>query len=213
MSKIKVMIADDQRLMREGLQTILSLEDDLEVVGTAENGRDALKLALEVTPDVVLMDIRMPVMDGVECTGEMTRLLPDVKIIILTTFDEDQCIVECLQKGARGYLLKDVPSEMLVQSVRDAYRGVVLMQPQIAAKLISQVASRKAPVANPLLDRLTRREMDVLELVSEGLSNKDIARKLYISEGTVKNYISVIYEKLGVKDRTQAVLLMRDSFR
>ncbi|MDF2890530.1 MAG: two component transcriptional regulator, LuxR family [Clostridia bacterium] len=211
--KIKVMITDDQRLMREGLKTILDLEQDLTVVQLAENGRDALDKIADAQPDVILMDIRMPIMDGVECTGIIKQQYPGIKVIILTTFDDDEFIIEALKNGAVGYILKDLSSEKLVGAIRDAYDGNSIMQPEIAAKVISHIAGAiKEPVHHPAAEEinskseLTDREKDVLQLVGKGMSNTEIAKKLFISEGTVKNYISNLYSKLEVDDRSKLTL-------
>jgi DNA-binding NarL/FixJ family response regulator len=210
MNKIKIIIVDDQRLMREGLKTILDLEDDLSVEGIAANGREALELCGQISPDIVLMDIRMPEMDGVEATGLLTKNMPQVKVIILTTFDDDELIIKGLKAGAKTYLLKDLPSERLTEIIRNTYRGDMVLQPQIAAKLVEKALEgsegRAASDASPLSEPLTKREKDILLLMSQGLHNVQISEKLFISEGTVKNYISNIYGKLGINDRTQAVL-------
>lgn len=232
--KIHLLVVDDQRLMREGLRTILELEDDFVVDGIAANGREALEMccAAFTPPNVVLMDIRMPEMDGIAATSQLARQMPDVKVIILTTFDDDELIVQGLRAGAKTYLLKDLPSERLAEIIRATHRGEVVLQSHIAAKLVQQAAGGNPPgkagqaaVARRdsaaidgnrtgasagdivLADPLTVREREVLALMVEGLSNPDIARKLYIGEGTVKNYISSIYAKLGTSDRTQAVLM------
>jgi DNA-binding NarL/FixJ family response regulator len=209
--KIKVMITDDQRLMREGLKTILDLEQDLVVVELAENGRDALDKIAGAQPDVILMDIRMPVMDGVECTGIIKKQHPDIKVLILTTFDDDEFIIEALKNGAVGYMLKDLSSEKLVGAIRDAYNGNSIMQPEIAAKVISHItgsipAKENLPKVRNPKSELTERERDVLQLVGKGMTNTEIAKKLYISEGTVKNYISNLYSKLEVDDRSKLTL-------
>jgi DNA-binding NarL/FixJ family response regulator len=211
--KIKVMIADDQRLMREGLKTILELEQDLTVVQLAENGRDALSKIEDAEPDVMLMDIRMPVMDGVECTGLIKQQYPHIKVVILTTFDDDEFIIEALKNGAVGYLLKDLSSEKLVGAIRDAYNGNSIMQPEIAAKVIAHITGtvKEAVHNNEALElknteELTSREKDVLQLVGKGMSNTEISKMLYISEGTVKNYISNLYAKLEVNDRSKLTL-------
>lgn len=211
--EIKVMIADDQRLMREGLKTILDLEQDLTIVQLAENGKDALEKMADAKPDVILMDIRMPVMDGVECTRIIKQQYPGVKVIILTTFDDDEYIIEALKNGAVGYILKDLSSEKLISAIRDAYKGNSIMQPEIAAKVISLITgAAKEPVhSNASADskyteELTDREKDVLRLVGKGLSNTEIAKNLYISEGTVKNYISNLYSKLEINDRSKLTL-------
>jgi DNA-binding NarL/FixJ family response regulator len=210
MDKIKLLIVDDQNLMREGLKTILSLEEDLEVIGLAENGIKAIELAKAFEPDVILMDIRMPEMSGVESTKIIKTFLPNVKIIILTTFDDDEFIIEALRNGASGYFLKDLPSDSLISSIRDAYKGIVIMQPEIMAKLMASISSVDFNTNNSkesefTLSKLTKREVEIYRLMKEGLSNKEIAGKLFITEGTVKNYVSIIYDKLEVKDRTKAI--------
>ncbi len=210
---IKLIITDDQRLMREGLKTILELEEDMSVVALAENGKDALDKAAQFNPDVVLMDIRMPVMDGVECTRIIKQCYPHIKVIILTTFDDDEFIIEALKNGATGYILKDLSSEKLVGAIRDAYNGNSIMQPEIAAKVISHIAgSSPIPTGQaqqneevPASD-LTDREKEVLRLVGNGMTNSEISKKLFISEGTVKNYISSLYSKLQVSDRSKLTL-------
>lgn len=210
MEKIRILIVDDQTLMREGLRTILSLEDDMEVVGLAENGFRAIELAKELKPDIILMDIRMPEMNGVDSTKAIKNLLPEVKIIILTTFDDDEFIIEALKNGASGYFLKDLPSDSLISSIKDAYKGVVIMHPEIMAKLVANISckdldSNKPKEIDQDLNKLTKREAEIYLLMKEGLSNKEIAAKLFITEGTVKNYVSIIYDKLDVKDRTKAI--------
>jgi DNA-binding NarL/FixJ family response regulator len=210
MDKIKLLIVDDQNLMREGLKTILSLEEDLEVIGLAENGLKAIELAKAFEPDVILMDIRMPEMSGVESTKAIKAFLPNTKIIILTTFDDDEFIIEALRNGASGYFLKDLPSDSLISSIRDAYKGIVIMQPEIMAKLVASISSLDFGTSNSKdselgLNKLTKREVEIYKLMKEGLSNKEIASKLFITEGTVKNYVSIIYDKLEVKDRTKAI--------
>lgn len=219
------MITDDQRLMREGLKTLLDLEDDLTVVQLCENGKDTLEKLPSIKPDVILMDIRMPVMDGVECTRIIKQQYPEVKVLILTTFDDDEFIIDALKNGAVGYILKDLSSEKLVSAIRDAYKGNSIMQPEIAAKVISHIsesinysdfksvnkdsqAIMKSVISkegNTKL-KLTDMEREILNLVGEGMSNTEIAKKLYISVGTVKNYISNLYSKLEVEDRSKLTL-------
>jgi DNA-binding NarL/FixJ family response regulator len=212
MNKIKIIIVDDQRLMREGLKTILDLEDDFSVEGIAANGREALELCAKFSPDIVLMDIRMPEMDGVEATGLLTKNMPQVKVIILTTFDDDELIIKGLKAGAKTYLLKDLPSERLTEIIRNTYRGDMVLQSEIAAKLVGKALEGakgrddETSDSSLLPEPLTKREKDILLLMSQGLHNVQISEKLFISEGTVKNYISNIYGKLGINDRTQAVL-------
>lgn len=212
------MIVDDQRLMREGLKTILDLEAGIKVIELAENGQDALKKISVNQPDVVLMDIRMPLMNGVECTAVIKDKYPHIKILILTTFDDDQYIIEGLRNGAEGYILKDLPSEKLISAIKDVYAGNSIMQPEIASKIISHITDRKPlnvdnknSLTKELVDKLTERERDVLRLVAKGLNNKEIANELFISIGTVKNYISSIYEKIGVKERSKAIMYAIDN--
>ena len=206
----RILIVDDQTLMREGLRTILSLEDDFEIVGTAEDGVAALEILNNEPVDLVLMDVRMPRMDGVECTREIAVRHPATRVLILSTFAEDEAVYDALRSGAIGYLLKDLPSENLVTAIREAMAGVVSMQPEVMRSLLSWTPRVEARSQHrELKERLTPREWEILGLMAEGLVNKEIAGKLYISEGTVKNYISAIYEKLEVRDRTQAVLLVK----
>ena len=215
LEKIKILIADDQELMSRGLQTILELEADFQIAGTAANGEEACHKCRELQPHIVLMDIRMPVMDGVEATGIICGELPQTKVIVLTTFDDDELIINALKAGAATYLLKDIPSEKLIDVIRRTYNGDVVMQPEIAAKLVTQATHSQEPATygasaekdKTNIEPLTKREQEVLTLMSKGLSNKEIAENLFIGEGTVKNHISIVYSKLGVKDRTQAVLL------
>jgi DNA-binding NarL/FixJ family response regulator len=212
--KIKVMIADDQRLMREGLKTILELGQEVHVAGLAENGKVVLDkldaMQAEELPDILLMDIRMPVMDGVECTSIVKARYPGVKVLILTTFDDDEFIIEALKNGAAGYLLKDLSSEKLTAAIRDVYNGNSLIQPEIAAKLISHITGTSSPSRQKPAQELTERELDVLRLVGKGMTNVEIAKALYITEGTVKNYISSLYSKLDVNDRSKLTLFALD---
>ena len=207
--RLKLLIVDDQTLMREGLRTILSLEEDFEVAGIAEDGVAALQQLSQKRVDLVLMDVRMPRMNGVECTREIAAHYPETKVLILSTFAEDDAIYDALRAGAVGYLLKDLPAEKLVSAIREAVSGMVPMQPEVMQSLLSRLPRGEAKGRNDIKERLTQREWEILCLMAEGLSNREISGKLYISEGTVKNYISTIYEKLEVKDRTQAVLLLK----
>jgi DNA-binding NarL/FixJ family response regulator len=213
---IRVLLVDDQTLMRQGIQILLELEPDLKVVGVAGNGREAIAAVERLTPDVVLMDVRMPEMDGVAATQVLTQRFPQIGVIILTTFDDDEYVFEGLKAGARGYLLKDVSSDDLADAVRAVAAGQALIQPSITRKVVaefSRLASGAAPRgAAPGADQsalpqpLTERELDVLRAMAAGLSNKEIADKLVITEGTVKNHVSNLLGKLEVRDRTQAVL-------
>lgn len=211
---IRILLVDDQALFREGLRTLLSVWPDLEVVGEANNGQEALDLAPKIRPDVVLMDLRMPVLDGVAATRRLLAHTPQVKVIVLTTFDDDDHVFDGLRAGAVGYLLKDVPSEKLVEAIRAAAAGQSFLQPSVAVKVVAEFARLTAvtplPATQPLVEPLSERELEILALVAHGLSNKEIAGDLYIAEGTVKNHVTNILSKLGVRDRTQAALKAKE---
>jgi len=211
--QINLLLVDDQRLMRDGLRTILELEGDLKVVAEAENGDGGLQAYEEHSPDVVLMDIRMPGMDGVEATRRMIDRWPEARVIILTTFDDDEYIFEGLRAGALGYLLKDVSGNELAEAIRKVAAGGALIEPSVARKVIAEFArlepaTRSVNVGLP--EPLSEREIEILKLLAQGLSNKEIAKQLYLAEGTVKNYVSNVLSKLGVTDRTQAALRARE---
>ncbi|HVN52963.1 MAG TPA: response regulator transcription factor [Anaerolineaceae bacterium] len=210
---IRVCIVDDQRLMRDGLRLLLELESDLEVVGEAEDGEAALKLYEAVRPDLVLMDVRMPGMDGVEATRRLLARWPEVKVIILTTFDDESIIFDGLRAGALGYLLKDVSGQELAEAVRKVAQGGALIEPSVARKVLAEF-SRLTPLqpsqSSSLVEPLTSREQEILGWIGRGLANKEIAARLNLTEGTVKNYISSIFQKLGVQDRTQAAIKARE---
>ena len=210
MKKIRVLIVDDQMLMRQGLQTLLDLENDIQVVGQASDGTEAVAIVAQTKPDVVLMDVRMPRLNGVEATRQIRGQTPQTQVIILTTFDDDEYVFEGLRAGAMGYLLKDVSAEDLTDAIRRVARGEALIQPSIARKVVSEFArlgaETKKPDADELLDPLSERELEILKLIAQGMSNREIAATLFITEGTAKNHISNILSKLGVRDRTQAVL-------
>jgi DNA-binding NarL/FixJ family response regulator len=201
------MLVDDQQLIRQGIRILLEQEPDIEVLAEAANGADALSLCRKVQPDVVLMDVQMPEMDGVECTRQLAQAYPQVGVIILTTFDDDDYIFEGLRAGARGYLLKDVSSAELAAAVRTVAGGGALIQPSISRRVISEFARlSRGPSSPQLVESLTPREREVLQALADGLSNQEIAEKLVITEGTVKNHVSSLLAKLEVRDRTQAVL-------
>jgi DNA-binding NarL/FixJ family response regulator len=206
---IRILIVDDQRLMRDGLRTLLEMEADFEVVGEAGDGEAALHAYKTLQPTVVLMDIRMPGMDGVEATRRLRLHWPEAIVIILTTFDDDQYLFEGLRAGAVGYLLKDVSADELAQAIRTVAAGGALVQPSIARKVLAEF-SRLAPPIRPadagLPEPLSERETQILRLLTQGLSNRQIGERLYLSEGTVKNYVTSVFQKLGVTDRTQAAL-------
>ncbi|GAP06463.1 two component transcriptional regulator, LuxR family [Anaerolinea thermolimosa] len=210
---IKILVVDDQALFREGLRTLLSVYEDFEVVGEAANGEEALRLAVQLHPDVVLMDLRMPVLDGVRTTSLLKESLPSCKVIVLTTFDDDELVFDGLRAGAIGYLLKDVSSSKLVEAIRAASRGEYFLLPAITAKVIAEFSKIPRSTSNrtpEMIDALSPRELEILLLVASGDSNKEIAEKLVISEGTVKNHLSSILSKLNARDRLQAVIRARE---
>jgi DNA-binding NarL/FixJ family response regulator len=211
---IRVLLVDDQCLFREGLETLLSVHKDIEVVGEASNGQEAVDVAAQVQPDVVLMDVRMPILDGVRATRRLKRALPQCRVIVLTTFDDDEYVFDALRAGAVGYLLKDVPSARLVEAIRAAARGESILEPSVAAKVIAEFTrvSSLVPSAQmeQLVEPLSERELEILSLIATGASNREIADQLFIAEGTVKNHVTHILGKLGVRDRTQAALKARE---
>jgi DNA-binding NarL/FixJ family response regulator len=211
---IRVLIVDDQALFREGLRTLLSVRPEIEVVGEAANGEEALRQAAALQPQVVLMDLQMPVLDGAAATRRLREALPACRVIVLTTFDDDEQVFEGLRAGAAGYLLKDVPSDKLVEAIRAAARGESFLQPSVAAKVIAEFARLAprpaAPKGEPPVEPLSARELEVLRRVAAGDSNREIAAALFITEGTVKNHVTSILGKLGVRDRAQAALRAKD---
>jgi DNA-binding NarL/FixJ family response regulator len=212
-SPITVLLVDDQALFREGLRTLLSVQPDLEVVGEAANGEEAVRLAVALRPSVVLMDLQMPVLDGVAATRSLRDLQPECRVIVLTTFDDDEYVFEGLRAGAVGYLLKDAPSEKLVEAIRAAARGESFLQPSVAAKVIAEfkrITDIPSERRQPLIEPLSARELEILALLANGGSNKEIAAALFISECTVKNHVTNILGKLAVRDRTQAALKARE---
>ena len=219
MAEITVLIVDDQGLMREGLATLLSLAPDLRVVGQAGDGVEAIALARQVRPNVILMDVQMPRMDGVTATQTIRAELPQTQVIILTTFDDDEYVRNGLRAGACGYMLKNTPSEHLAEAIHAAARGESPISPSIARKLVAEYARQNTPANRPARseldpsspDALSEREMEILRALASGMSNREIADKLFITEGTVKNHVSNILAKLGVRDRTQAVLKAKEN--
>jgi DNA-binding NarL/FixJ family response regulator len=205
---IRVLIADDQALVRTGFRVILNAEPDLEVVGEAADGRETIEAVRTQRPDVVLMDIRMPNLDGIEATRRLAAAAPAPRVLILTTFDLDQYVYEALRAGASGFLLKDASAEELLQAVRVVAAGEALLSPSITRRLIADYARRPPPNERPAaLDELTPRELEVLRLIARGLSNRDIARKLVLGDATIKTHVARIFAKLDLHDRTQAVVL------
>ena len=211
---IRVLLVDDQALFREGLSTLLSLHQDIDIVGEAGNGEEALRAATTLKPDVILMDLRMPVLDGVVATRQLKERNNPARVIVLTTFDDDETIFDGLRAGAVGYLLKDVSSEKLIEAIHATARGESFLQPSIAAKVLaefSRIEERAATSSrSSLIEPLSERELEILRQVATGDSNKEIAVRLFITEGTVKNHVTNILGKLGVRDRTQAALRARE---
>ncbi|MEQ0564011.1 response regulator transcription factor [Amycolatopsis sp. NEAU-NG30] len=213
MTPVRVLLVDDQALFREALATLLATNDGITVVGEAGNGDEALSRVAALAPDVVLMDLRMPVLDGVAATRRLRAEHPGVRVIALTTFDDDEDVFAALRAGAVGYLLKDVSSARLVEAVRAAARGESVLQPSVAAKVVArfaQLPDTPQPRPQPLVVPLSERELDVLRLLAGGRSNREIAGTLFLAEGTVKNHVTNVLGKLGARDRTQAALRARD---
>lgn len=217
---IRVLIVDDQPLIRTGIAALLCRKADIDVVGQAGNGREALELVAALDPDIVLMDVMMPVMDGVEATRQLAARGPRPAVIMLTTFHDDERVLQSIAAGARGYLLKDVDHRALADSIRTVAAGGALIHPQITAQLLprlSQLATAAAPPAEPPAAEpaigLTPREREILRLLAQGYTNQEIGEKLALSIGTVKNHLSVIFAKLAVRDRTQAALWAREHLR
>lgn len=211
---IRVLLADDQALFREGLETLLSIHKDIEVIGQASNGQEAVDLAMKFRPDVILMDMQMPILNGIGATRRLKQIFPDCRVIVLTTFDDKETIFDALRAGAVGYLLKDVGSAQLAESIRATARGDSTLDPSVAAKVVqefSRVSSLVGGTSSEILpEALSEREIELLRLIAFGLSNKEIGEALFITEGTVKNHITHILGKLGVRDRTQAALKAKE---
>jgi DNA-binding NarL/FixJ family response regulator len=206
---IRLLLVDDESLIRRGLKALLKLESDLQVVGEADNGQTALMQVEALQPDVVLMDIRMPVMDGVAATQEISKRFPQTKVLVLTTFDQDEYVTQALLNGAAGYLLKDTPSEEIAQGIRAVYKGYTQLGPGLGKKVIQHI-----PVTAKTLpsswDELTPREKEILQLIATGASNKEIAQRLFIAEKTVKNHVTNILSRLNLRDRTQAAIFVKE---
>lgn len=209
---IRLLLVDDQTLFRQGLVSLLSLEADIEVVGQADDGQAAIALAEQLQPDVILMDVRMPICDGVAASREIHQRYPWMRILVLTTFDEDEYIFQSLQVGAAGYLLKNTPSEQLAVAIRTVHQGYSQLGPTIASKVFAQIqpsVPKQKDRQHSLGDRcagLSQRELNILRLLAQGKNNREIAQALYVTEGTVKNHITRILCQLEVRDRTQAAL-------
>jgi len=205
MKPIRLLLAEDQTLMRQGLKTLLELESGFEVVGEAEDGKAAVKLALQLRPDIILMDVQMPQLNGVEATAAICRAWPEARVIILTTFDRDDYVFQGVRAGAVGYLLKDMPSPNLIETIRRVHGGEVFIQPEIASRTL------RAALHSPgdLIEPLSEREREVLVMLAQGIPNKEIADKLHLAEGTVKNHVSNILGKLQAQNRTEAADIAR----
>ena len=205
MKPIRILLAEDQTLMRQGLKTILELENGFEVAGEAEDGKAAVKLALQLRPDIILMDVQMPQMNGVEATAAICRSWPEAKVIILTTFDRDDYVFQGVRAGAVGYVLKDLPAPKLVETIRRVHDGEVFIQPEIASRTL------RAALHSPgdLIEPLSEREREVLVMLAQGIPNKEIADKLHLAEGTVKNHVPNILGKLQAQNRTEAADIAR----
>jgi len=208
---VRVVLVDDEAMVRVGLRMVLTAEPDIEVVGEAGDGREAIALARATAPDVVLMDVRMPDVDGIEATAAIVQEPTSPRVLVLTTFDLDDVVYDALRAGASGFLLKDAPEERLLTAIRVVADGGSLFAPSVTRRLIEEFSRRAAPAAPPTLEELTPRELEVLRLVAGGLSNGEIAARLVVSEHTVKTHVAHILQKLDLRDRTQAVVLAYES--
>lgn len=209
MTTIKVLLVDDQPLFRDGLRTLLSVRGEIQVVGEASNGEQALRAVRTLSPDLVLMDLRMPVMNGVECTRRLRTEAPDCRVIVLTTFDDDEDVFEAIRAGANGYLLKDVSASRLVEAIQLTMDGQSILQPSVASRVLvefNRMSSMRPVKTTNAQPKLTKREGEILRHLAQGKNNKEIAVAMQISEGTVKNHLTTIFDKLNVEDRTQAAL-------
>ena len=204
---MNVLICDDQALIRDSLRMLLNLEKDILVVGAAEDGAQAVDMVTEHQPDLVLMDLKMPGMNGIEATRRIRSRYPAVKVLVLTTYDDDEWVFDAIRAGASGYLLKDTPREDVIKAVRGTVEGRSFLDPAVAGKLIGQVAGQQTQPATLITDKLTGREVDVLRLLARGFTNAEIAAQLHLSEGTVRNHVSAIFAKMDVSDRTQAAVI------
>ena len=203
----KIVICDDQKIVCEGLQTIINADPDLEVVGTAYDGEEVLDLIKATMPDLVLMDLKMPKMNGVLATRKIKEDYSNIYVLVLTTYDDDEWIFDAIRSGAAGFLLKDTPPTELIRSIKGTLEGMSFIDPQVAGKLLSEYADNFGKSQPPSHYTFTERERDILDLLSKGFSNSEIADKLFLAEGTVRDYTSVLLKKLGVSDRTQAAIL------
>jgi len=204
---IRVLICDDQDMVCEGLRAILKSAREIEVVGVARDGAQALDLVPQVKPDIVLMDLKMPGMNGIQATRLLRERFPHVRVLVLTTYDADEWVFDAIRSGAAGYLLKDTPREALIAAIKGTVEGDTHVDPGVAGKLFAKIASSPSSPDTSVADSLSERERDVLRLLARGLTNADIAERLHLSEGTVRNYVSAVLAKLDVSDRTQAAVI------
>ena len=205
---IKVLICDDQDIVREGLELILETDTEIDVVGLASDGAEAIELTGQLKPHIVLMDLKMPILNGIHATREIRTQFPEIYVLVLTTYDNDEWVFDAIRAGASGYLLKDTPRERLIECVKETATGKTPVDPTIAGKLFDHIAdTHVTPPDTTVFETLSDREKDILKLIGAGMSNPEIAEKLYLSEGTIRNHITSIFSKLDVSDRTQAALL------
>lgn len=210
---IRILLADDQRLFREGLIALLSLESDIEIVGEANHGEEAIALAEHLQPDVILMDVRMPICNGVKATHKIHNAYPWIQILVLTTFDEDEYVFQSLEAGALGYLLKSTPAKQVAIAIRNIQSGYSQLRPTIAPKVFAQIKPPTSANQENYRDLFNQRELEILRLLGLGKSNQEIALDLHLAEGTVKNHMTNIFGQLGVRDRTQAALWAHRNLR
>ena len=204
---MKIIICDDQDIVRDGLELLLKLEKDIQIVGVASDGAEAVEMVKREEPDLILMDLKMPIMNGVDATREIKSVCPKVKVLVLTTNSTDDWVFDAIRSGASGYLLKDSPREEVLKAIRGTVEGKAYVDPSIAGKVLGEMSGTKKKPATLITGKLTQREIEVLSLLARGLSNDDIAKHLFLSEGTVRNHIGSIVDKLGLTDRTQAALI------
>ncbi|HEY9892602.1 MAG TPA: response regulator transcription factor [Candidatus Sericytochromatia bacterium] len=210
---IRILLVDDRHIIRRGIKSILECYSDMQVIGEAENGQEAIDQIPILQPDIVLMDIRMPVMDGVAATGAIAQSYPDTKVLVLTTFDDDEYVSQAMRLGAKGYLLKDTEPDELALAIRAVYKGHTQLGPGLFEKaLMTPAVTNPTVVSPPELEQLTPRELEVLRLIASGANNREIAQTLFLSENTVKNYVTNILSRLNLRDRTQAALLAHSLF-
>ncbi len=204
---MRIIICDDQDIVRDGLELLLKLEKDMEIVGVAGDGAEAVEIAVRTKPDLVLMDLKMPVMNGVDATREIRNRCPGVKVLVLTTYGTDDWVLEALRAGASGYMLKDAAREQVVGAIRGTVGGKTFIDPSVAGKVLGELSGITKKSSAALTGKLTQREIEVLQLLAKGLNNDEISKQLFLSEGTVRNHIASIVAKLGVSDRTQAAVV------